>query len=98
MSATFTESLARVVQQDSGFAIVREQEITADFLRELHDERAASRSMRAGEHERVASVPTGLIDSWIAQGIPFWDLSARQIVRQLERDNLGAFITTDRAV
>lgn len=94
----FTESMARLVPTGGTLAVMRSQEITKDFLDDIHSERMATRDLRTAEHQRVASVPTSLVDSWLAQGIPFWDLSARQIVRQLERDNLTAFITTDKAV
>lgn len=94
----FTQSRARLVDEGGTLAVVRQQEITKDFLDDIHSERMATRELRTADHQRVASVPTSLVDSWLSQGIPFWDLSAREIVRRLERDNLHAFITTDKAV
>ena len=94
----FTESQARIVEAGGTLAVVRSQEITKDFLDDIHSERMATTEMRTAEHQRVASVPTSLVDSWLAQGIPFWDLSAREIVKRLERENLTAFITTGKAV
>lgn len=94
----FTEAQSRLVNEGGTLAVVRSQEITKDFLDDIHSERMATRELRTAEHQRVASVPTSLVDSWLCQGIPFWDLSAREIVRLLERDNLTAFITTDKAV
>ncbi len=97
--ASFTESVASGNFTDDGrLVVIREQEITADFLDTLHSERMAKAHMRSSEMEHVASVPTSLVDLWLCQGIPFYQLTPREIVRRLKDDGLDAFITTDKAV
>lgn len=94
MTAQFIDPTAEV----RGRGIIRCQEITKDFLDDLHCARAASRDRKAAEMERVAAVPTSLVDNWLARGLPFWEMSSRAIVDQLDRDNLQAFISTEKRV
>lgn len=93
--AGYTASLQETA---SGIAVVRSQEITKDFLDEIHNERGAKANIKRGEFDRVAAVPTSLVDLWLAQGVPFFDLTAREVVQRLERDSLHAFITTEGRV
>ena len=95
---SFIDAQADLIDEVGEFAVVRQQAITKDFLDELHSERMAKAHLRYGEHNRVAAVPTMLVDLWLNQGVPFYDLTAREIVQRLERDNLHAFITTDKPV
>ena len=78
--------------------IERSQYIDPVYLDSLKAEKAASRSVREGEMMRVASVPTALVDSWLARGIPFWEMSNRQIVALLQAEGLDDFITTSKQV
>lgn len=77
-----------------GFAIVRSQDISDDFLKTLASERHAKTSVRAGEMSRVASVPVVVWEVWMRQGRDPINATAREIVQWLEKDNLQSFITT----
>lgn len=74
------------------------QEITQDFLDSLTDARIDSVKRACGEMERVASVPTGVIEVWMREGRDVWNASPSQIVNWLRADDLHAFITTDKNV
>lgn len=78
--------------------IEKSQYIPDEFLKELRQERDESKHRRSGEYMRVASIPTAVVENWISRGIPFWDMSAKQIVAQLHTDGLDAFLTTDKQV
>lgn len=73
------------------------QVLTDDFMESLKSERYAKAALRAGEHDRVASIPTFVVELWLRQGVPFYQMSAKQIVAKLRADDLDAFITTPKA-
>lgn len=81
-----------------GLFVKTEQVITDEFLNSLHSERMAKAAVRHGEMNRVASVPTHVIELWLRQGVDVWNLTAREVVQRLERENLHAFITTNGRV
>lgn len=89
----FVQSRHAIREEAGQRLVVRSQEITKDFLDDLHNERMAKATMKRGDHDRVASVPTALIDSWLARGIDFWSMSAREVVQLLEKEDMRAFIT-----
>jgi hypothetical protein len=81
-------------QNADGVFVKHEQPITDDFLDSLHSERMAKEHVRHGELNRVASVPTSVVELWLRQGIDVWNMTPHEVVARLERDNLHAFITT----
>lgn len=89
---------AELVSGVGELAIRRVQEIPDDFLESLKCERTAKAHLKAGELNRVASVPTQVIDIWLRQGFDFWNASAHDIVARLNAHDLGAFITTPKRV
>lgn len=74
------------------------QVIPQDFLDSLKSERLASAAVRAGEMHRVASVPTQVVEVWRRQGLDIHKMTAREIIRKLQKDGLEAFITTNKAI
>jgi hypothetical protein len=74
------------------------QAIPDEFLDTLKDERAAKANMRAGEHERVCSVPTFVVELWLRQGFDYYKESARACIQRLREHNLECFITTPKRV
>ena len=83
---------------ESGLVIARQQHLTQEFMDALTDERHASKTMRAGEFHKVASIPAAVFDNWFARGMDPYRMSAREIVAQLKRDHLDAFLATERVV
>jgi hypothetical protein len=82
-------------QNADGLYVCHTQTIPSDFLDSLKSERNAKMNLRKAEFERVASVPTGVVELWLRQGVDVWNLTAREVVQRLERENLHAFITTN---
>lgn len=76
------------------------QDIPDDFISDLRDERSASNNSRAGEMHRVASVPVALVEQWQAQGFNIYDknVSVKDILARLKRENLTAFLTSNKAL
>lgn len=85
-------------QNADGTFIRFDQPITDEFLDELKSERLAKAHLRAADFDRVASVPTAVVELWLRQGIDFWRMSAREIVTKLRKDNLDAFVSTPKRV
>jgi hypothetical protein len=81
-----------------GLYVCHQQAITSDFLDRLKSERCARQDIGKRELHRVASVPTHVIELWQRQGVDVWNLSPREVVQRLERENLHAFITTNGRV
>jgi hypothetical protein len=81
-----------------GLYVCHQQAITSDFLDRLKSERFAKAALRHGELNRVASVPTHVIELWERMGRDWKNASPREVVQWLERDNLQAFITTNGRV
>ena len=81
-----------------GLFIRHDQPITDAFLEDLKSERMAKAAMRSPLYNRVASVPTAVVELWLRQGVPFYQMTAHEVVQKLERDNLHAFIATPKRV
>lgn len=95
---TLYENLVGFGENADGLFIRHSQTITDDFLDELKSERHAKAALRAADYDRVASVPTSVVELWMRQGYDFYRMSAREIVNKLNADNLGAFISTPKSV
>lgn len=95
---TLLDTVAEVREDAGGLHIVRQQDISQDFLDSLHNEREFKRHNRTSEMHRVASIPTQVIDVWLRQGRDFYNATPRQVVQWLEADNLQAFIATSKRV
>lgn len=81
-----------------GMFLKHEQTVSDDLLETLKSERLAKAALRAGEMDRVASIPTFVVELWLRQGRDFYNASATEIVSWLERDDLQAFIATPKRV
>jgi hypothetical protein len=74
------------------------QIIPDDFLDTLKSERHAKAAIRAGEYDRVCSVPAFVVELWMRQGFDYYRESARACVQRLRDQGLDAFITTPKRV
>jgi len=81
-----------------GMYLKHSQYIPDDFLETLKSERHAKAALRAGEYDRVCSVPAFVVDLWMRQGFDYYKESARAVVRRLREQGLEAFITTPKNV
>lgn len=78
--------------------VKRSQEIPDSFLNDLKDRKYEASSRPTGNWHRVASIPTVVVEKWRREGFDIHNASAREIVRKLSAEDLGAFITTTKAV
>ena len=86
---------------DSGGLFLRNtQHITDDFLTNIKEQRNASKEKREGDYMRVASIPTIIVEKWMAEGfnIMSGEHTAAEIVKRLKAENLEAFLTTEKSV
>jgi hypothetical protein len=85
-------------QNADGVFEKRTQAIPDDFLDTLKSERHAKSMLRSREFNRVASVPTFVVELWNRQGFDFYRMTPREIVNKLNADELGSFVTTPKSV
>lgn len=79
-----------------GVFIRRDQEVTDDLLSHIADERHAASYMRSQDYRLAASVPTGVVEVWLAQGRPVYSASCKDVVKWLRADGLDAFVASKR--
>lgn len=51
-----------------------------------------------GDMERCASIPTAVVEKWMREGFDVFTAPAREIIARLRRENLEAFITTNKRI
>ncbi len=83
-----------------GLFIRKDQEITDEFLDDLKDRRFASSSVREKDYMHVASIPTAVVEKWAREGFDILKgkFTAREIVDRLRKENLEAFLATNKRV
>ena len=83
---------------DHQLVIKNTQEIPAEFLDRLRDARLDSRHRPMGDFHRFASIPTAVVEKWQREGFDVMKEPAKAIVRRLQAEDLGAFITTTKEI
>lgn len=81
-----------------GLAIKHEQVISGLQMDALRDARNDSVQRACGEMERVASVPTSVIELWLRQGFDAVNAPLTDVVKKLKQDGLEYFLATDKRV
>lgn len=74
------------------------QEIPEDYISQLKRDKINADHNRAGEFERVASIPVVIVEKWLREGFDIDKESIGAIVKRLRDEHLDAFITTNRQV
>ena len=76
------------------------QHLSNDFMNRIKEQRDASKSRREGEFMSVAQIPTIVVEKWMREGVDIFsgEHSAAEIVKRLKRENLHAFLTTEKDV
>ena len=76
------------------------QHISDDFLTRIKEQRNESKNRREGEFMSVAQIPTIVVEQWMRDGFDIFsgEHSAAEIVARLKRENLQAFLTTEKSV
>lgn len=88
---------ARLVSHVGQMGVVASQEIPDWHMQSLADAREDS-NRPSREYHRVASIPAVLVDTWLRQGFDVYRESARAIVARLQREDLNAFVTTNKRI
>lgn len=85
---------------DNGNPLVikRYQEITQGFLDGVADYRQNTKHTPAGDYHRVASIPTAVVEQWLREGFDIYKASAKEILARLRKDDLHAFIATEKRI
>lgn len=84
---------------DGELLIRKDQIITEEMLRRNNDMRHYEG--REANFMEVASIPTAVVEVWQRQGFDIMrdrNITARDIVKRLKAENLGAFVTTRKKV
>ena len=76
------------------------QQISQSFLDNVAEQRNRSREQREREFMSVAQIPTIVVEKWMREGFDIFsgEHSAAEIVKRLKRENLDAFLTTEKSV
>ena len=76
------------------------QQISNQFLNSIKEQRNSSKNKREGEFMSVAQIPTIVVEQWMREGFDIFsgEHSAAEIVKRLKRENLEAFLTTEKSV
>lgn len=74
------------------------QDVDDSFLGSLSDQRIASANSRAKDLHLAADIPVAVVDKWKREGFDIFKESWKSIRKRLVAENLGAFITTSKAL
>lgn len=83
-------------ENSEGLVIIKSQDIPQWWLDELKEARFASKSSRAGEMHRVASVPQAVVDKWLSEGYDVHKEPVAKSVAKLKAEGLDFFVTSDK--
>jgi hypothetical protein len=83
---------------DRNLVIKHSQEINAEFLESIRQARFESTQRPMGDFHRFASVPTAVVEKWKREGFDVMKEPAKAIIRKLQSEDLGAFITTNKVL
>lgn len=76
------------------------QEIPSSFLDTLSEKRLRSANAQTGDLHHVASIPTSLVEKWIAEGFNIFDknVTIAEIVKRLHSEDMATFMATTKQV
>lgn len=76
------------------------QNISQAFMDDVRDARNASANEPIGNFQRVASIPTIVIEKWMREGFNIYDpnVNGKDIIKRLKAENLDGFLTTDKSI
>ena len=84
---------------DDAWVIRKDQEITDEFLQKNKELRDSSHKP-SGEFHQMASIPTIVVEKWMREGFNIFDkgVTAKEIVERLRREDLEAFLTSNKRI
>ncbi|MBK3774759.1 hypothetical protein GAY31_11390 [Azospirillum brasilense] len=83
---------------DVGDLLVKKSQVINDGLIEFCKEARLDSNRHAGDMHLACSVPTIVVEKWLREGFDIYapDVTAAQIVARLKRENLDAFVATNK--
>jgi hypothetical protein len=81
-----------------GFFIRQTQEIPDWYLRQLEDHKHESARRPEGDFMRLASIPVGIIESWMRQGFDVYREKPQAIIKRLQHEGYDKLITTAKRI
>ena len=84
-------------ENTDGLFVKKEQFIPDEFLKSNLDARFESKE-RAREYHRFASIPVVVVEQWLKQGFDVYKESPKAIVARLKKENLEAFLTSNKSL
>lgn len=75
-----------------------DQDISSDFTSRISDLRTSTSRAHSGNLMEVAEVPVAVVEKWKREGFDIFRESAKNIVKRLQAENLGAFISTSKRI
>tara|TARA_R110002020_G_scaffold181450_1_gene376419 strand:+ start:9931 stop:10248 length:318 start_codon:yes stop_codon:yes gene_type:complete len=83
---------------DAVMTLENQQHIPQSYIDGLKSDKWDSRSTRAGDYMRVASIPAVVYDQWKREGFDALKEPPKEILKRLRQQNLDSFITTNKQV
>jgi hypothetical protein len=78
----------------------RTQHIDNKLLSNLSDQRFESSHERMGNFHKVASIPTVIVEQWMAEGFNIFDknVTTKDILKRLQREDMGGLMATSKTI
>lgn len=89
------------VKIDGDNAVIkRTQDIGEHFLSDLASKRVETSNKRMGDMHHVASIPTVIVEKWMAEGFNIFDknISVQDIVRRLHSEDMTGLMATTKRI
>ena len=77
-----------------------QQYIPSSFLDRLKDKRSASVNAPMGDMHHVASIPTSVVEKWMAEGFNIYDknVGLKAILQRLRAEDMNGLIATAKSL
>lgn len=90
----------RMIVEDDRIVFKRTQDLGNHFLSNLASKRIESSNERMGDFHHVASIPTVVVEQWMAEGFNIFDknVTAKDIVKRLQSLDMDGLMATNKRV
>lgn len=78
----------------------RTQDLGNHFLSDLASRRIETSNSRMGDLHHVASIPTVVVEKWMAEGFNIFDknITAKDIIKRLQSEDMTGLMATSKRV
>jgi hypothetical protein len=90
----------RLILEDDRAVIQRSQDLGEHFLSDLATRRVESANAPIGDFHHVCSIPTVVIEKWMAEGFNLFDpnVTAQDIIKRLQSQDMTGLMATTKNV